>query len=102
MWHPGACGSEGYVDRVLSTLASGNSRFIMCVMTTPIASNLRLEARAELVRMIGAKLSVSGHAHEACDYRIGQARRIRNSDGFVDEHRDSRLSRPDWIVEVSA
>ena len=89
--------------RLLSTLASGNSRFIICVMTTQIASDLRLEARADLVRMIGAKLRVSGHTHEACDYQIGQApRRIGDSDGFVDEYRDSRLSRPDWIVEVSA
>ena len=74
----------------------------MCVMTTPIASDLCLEDKADLVRMIGAKLRVSGHAHEACDHRIGQARRIGNSNGFVDEHRDSRLSRPGWIVDVSA
>ena len=71
-------------------------------MTTQIASDLRLEARADLVRMIGAKLWVSGHAHEACDYQIGQARHIGNSNGFVDEYRDSRLAPPDWIAEVSA
>ena len=56
--------------------------------------------REDLVREIGAKLWISGHTHEAYDYRIGATRCIGNPAGYYAEHRQSKLFRPDRVVEV--
>ena len=56
--------------------------------------------REDLVRAIGAKLWISGHTHEAYDYRIGAMRCIGNPTGYSGEHRMSGLFRPDKVVEV--
>ncbi len=53
-----------------------------------------------LVREIGAKLWISGHTHEAYDYQIGPTRCIGNPTGYDGEHRESRLFRPDKVVEA--
>ena len=54
----------------------------------------------DLVREIGAKLWISGHTHEAYDYQIGATRCIGNPTGYSGEVRESRLFRPDKVVEV--
>ena len=54
----------------------------------------------DLVRTIGAKLWISGHTHEAYDYRVGITRCIGNPTGFSGEHRQSERFRPDKVVEV--
>ena len=56
--------------------------------------------REGLVRALGAKLWISGHTHEAYDYRIGVTRCIGNPAGYYAEHRQSKLFRPDKVVEV--
>ena len=56
--------------------------------------------RENLVRALGAKLWISGHTHEAYDYQIGATRCIGNPTGYSGEHRQSRLFRPDKVVEV--
>ena len=57
--------------------------------------------REDLVRAVGAKLWISGHTHEAYDYRVGETRCIGNPTGYSGEYRESRLFRPDGVVEVS-
>ena len=54
----------------------------------------------DLVRAIGAKLWISGHTHEAYDYRVGRTRCIGNPTGYQGEDRQSRLFRPDRVVTV--
>ena len=54
----------------------------------------------DLVRDIGARLWVSGHTHEAFDYRVGGTRCIGNPAGYPGEPLESRLFRPDRTVEV--
>ena len=54
----------------------------------------------DLVRTIGAKLWISGHTHEAYDYRVGETRCIGNPTGFSGEHRQSERFRPDKVVEL--
>ena len=56
--------------------------------------------RESLVRQVGARLWISGHTHEAYDYRVGATRCIGNPTGYVGEPRQSRLFRPDRVVEV--
>ena len=56
--------------------------------------------REDLVREIGAKLWISGHTHEAYDYRIGATRCIGNPSGYTGEYRQNRLFRADKVVEV--
>ena len=56
--------------------------------------------REDLVRAIGAKLWISGHTHEAYDYRIGDTRCIGNPAGYAGEARRSTLFAPDKVVEV--
>ncbi len=56
--------------------------------------------KEDLVREIGAKLWISGHTHEAYDYLIGETRCIGNPTGYSGEMRESRLFRPDKVVEV--
>ena len=56
--------------------------------------------REDLVRAVGAKLWISGHTHEAYDYRIGRTRCIGNPTGYVGEDRQSRLFRPDRVATV--
>ena len=56
--------------------------------------------KEDLVRAIGAKLWVSGHVHEAYDYRIGDARCLGNPTGYPGEHRESDLFRPDKVVTL--
>ena len=56
--------------------------------------------REDLVRTIGAKLWISGHTHEAYDYRVGITRCIGNPTGFSGEHRQSERFRPDKVVQV--
>ena len=56
--------------------------------------------REDLVRVVGVKLWISGHTHEAYDYRIGVTRCIGNPTGYSGEHRESRLFRPDKVVEI--
>ena len=57
--------------------------------------------RENLVREIGAKLWISGHTHEAYDYQIGATRCLGNPTGYPGEERESRLFRPDRVVEAS-
>ena len=57
--------------------------------------------REDLVRAVGAKLWISGHTHEAYSYRVGETRCIGNPTGYWGEYRESRLFRPDRVVEVS-
>lgn len=54
----------------------------------------------DLVREIGATAWISGHTHEAYDYQEGPTRCIGNPTGYLGEERQSRLFRPDRIVEV--
>ena len=56
--------------------------------------------RADLVREIGAKLWISGHTHEAYDYRINATRCIGNPSGYLGEDRQSKLFAPDKVVEI--
>ena len=49
---------------------------------------------------VGAKLWISGHTHEAYDYRIGATRCIGNPSGYTGEYRPNRLFRADKVVEV--
>ena len=56
--------------------------------------------REDLVRAIGAKLWVSGHTHEAYDYEVGPTRCIGNPTGYSGDYRQSRLFRPDKVVEI--
>ena len=56
--------------------------------------------KEDLVRRIGAKLWISGHTHEAYDYEVGGTRCIGNPTGYAGEPRESRLFRPDRIVEI--
>ena len=57
--------------------------------------------KLDLVREVGAKLWISGHTHEAYDYRVGATRCIGNPTGYPGEYWESRLFRPDRVVEVS-
>ena len=57
--------------------------------------------REDLVRTVGATLWISGHTHEAFDYRVGTTRVVGNPTGYPDERRVSRLFRPDRTVEVN-
>ena len=57
--------------------------------------------RENLVREIGAKLWISGHTHEAYDYQIGATRCLGNPTGYPGEERESRLFRPDRVVDAS-
>ena len=54
----------------------------------------------DLVREIGAKLWISGHTHEAYDYTVGETRCVGNPTGYSGEYHQSRLFRPDQVVEV--
>lgn len=56
--------------------------------------------RVDLVNAIGAKLWVSGHTHEAYDYRVGETRCIGNPTGYLGEERVSQLFRPDKVIEI--
>lgn len=56
--------------------------------------------KPDLVREIGAMAWISGHTHEAYDYQEGPTRCIGNPTGYLGEERQSRLFRPDRIVEV--
>ncbi len=56
--------------------------------------------KPDLVREIGATLWISGHTHEAYDYQEGATRCIGNPTGYLGEERQSRLFRPDKIVDV--
>ena len=56
--------------------------------------------REDLVRAISAKLWVSGHTHEAYDYEVGPTRCIGNPTGYSGDYRQSRLFRPDKVVEI--
>ena len=56
--------------------------------------------KEDLVRETGAALWISGHTHEAYDYRIGGTRCLGNPTGYSGEHRVSWLFRPDKVVEV--
>ena len=59
--------------------------------------------REDLVREVGAKLWISGHTHEAFDYRVGKTRCIGNPAGYPDERRESSsLFRADLVVKVPA
>ena len=58
--------------------------------------------RPDLVRALGAKLWISGHTHEPYDYRVGATRCIGNPTGFSDGQRQSRLFRPDKVVEITS
>ena len=57
--------------------------------------------KEDLVRDIGAKLWISGHTHEAYNYRIGATRCIGNPTGYSSEQRESSLFRPDKVVEIA-
>ena len=59
--------------------------------------------REDLVRQLGAQLWISGHTHEAYDYRVGRTRCLGNPSGYPGEaeRRQSQLFRPDLIVEVT-
>ena len=54
----------------------------------------------DLVRQIGAKAWISGHTHEAYDYRIGPTRCVGNPAGYPDEKRTSNVFRPDRVIVV--
>ena len=54
----------------------------------------------DLVRAIGAKLWISGHAHECFDYTVGSTRVIGNPAGYPDKRPVSPLFRPDKVIEV--
>ena len=56
--------------------------------------------KPDLVRKVGASVWISGHTHEAYDYREGPTRCIGNPTGYVGEERQSRLFRPDKVVEA--
>ena len=56
--------------------------------------------KAGLVRAVGAKLWVSGHTHEAYDYKVGETRCVGNPAGYPDERRQSELFHPGRVVEV--
>ena len=56
--------------------------------------------REDLVRAIGAKLWISGHTHEAYNYEVGPTRCIGNPTGYSGDYRQSRLFRPDKVVEI--
>ena len=57
--------------------------------------------RPDLVREVGAALWISGHTHEAYDYEEGPTRCIGNPTGYPGEYCESRLFRPDRVVEVA-
>ena len=59
-----------------------------------------VNAKEDLVRTVGAKLWISGHVHEAYDYRIGETRCIGNPTGYPDQIRESELFRPDKAVTL--
>ena len=56
--------------------------------------------RESLVSQVGAQLWISGHTHEAYDYKVGATRCIGNPSGYAGEPRESRLFQPDRVVEL--
>ena len=54
----------------------------------------------DLVRAIGAKLWISGHTHEAFEYRVGPTLCVGNPTGYAGENRRSQLFRPDRVVTI--
>ena len=56
--------------------------------------------KEDLVRAVGAKLWISGHLHEAYDYRIGVTRCVGNPTGYPDQDRESELFLPDKVVTL--
>ena len=56
--------------------------------------------RENLVRALGARLWVSGHTHEAYDYRVGATRCVGNAAGYAPEHQQSGLFRANLVVEL--
>ena len=59
-----------------------------------------VNARADLVRQVGARLWISGHVHEGYDYQVGRTRCVSNPVGYPDEVQTSSLFRPDRVVEI--
>ena len=56
--------------------------------------------REQLVRTMWAKAWISGHVHEAYEYRVGPTLCIGNPAGYPGEDRVSGLFRPDRVVTV--
>ena len=59
-----------------------------------------VNARADLVRQVGALLWISGHVHESYDYQVEPTRCVSNPAGYPDEVQTSSLFRPDRVVEI--
>ena len=54
----------------------------------------------DVVSEIGAKLWISGHTHEPYDYWSGATRCVGNPAGYPGEYQESKLFRPNRVVEV--
>ena len=53
-----------------------------------------------LIEIVGAQLWISGHVHDAYEVVIGDTQVVGNPTGYPREAVESRLFRPDRVVEV--
>ena len=58
--------------------------------------------REDLVEDIAAQFWISGHVHDAYEAVVGETRVIGNPAGYPNEERESRLFRPDRVIDVEA
>ena len=56
--------------------------------------------KPELVFEVGARLWISGHTHEPYAYWLGGTRCLGNPCGYPGEWRESKLFKPDLVVEI--
>lgn len=57
--------------------------------------------KEDLVKEIGAQCWISGHVHDAYEAVVGHTQVIGNPAGYPNEAPESRLFRPDRVIEVS-
>ena len=55
----------------------------------------------DLVEDVGAQYWISGHVHDAYEAVVGETRVIGNPTGYPHEATETRLFRPDKVIEVS-